>query len=160
MSLESSSRVVVIGGTSGIGLAVARAAASAGAQFVVASRSAQSVERALDQIPDATGQSMDVTSPESLDSFFADIGEFDQLVYTAGDALVRGFLHRLTPRSCWGIRRTGFSLCGNGSGAHLVRSGRELKHLFIAVGSESGLIYWNKAEWHRVASSAQRALAA
>lgn len=88
MSLTPSSRVVVLGGTSGIGLAVAVAAANAGAQVVVGSRSDQSVKRALALLPgNAVGRPVDVTAPESVRSFFAEIGEFDHLAYTAGGEL-------------------------------------------------------------------------
>lgn len=98
MSLTSTTRVVVLGGTSGIGLAVALVAAGAGAQVVVGSRSAQSVECALAQLPDnATGRPVDVASVESLQSFFAEVGEFDHLVYTAGDELVRATIADYTP---------------------------------------------------------------
>jgi NAD(P)-dependent dehydrogenase (short-subunit alcohol dehydrogenase family) len=98
VSLTSTTRVVVLGGTSGIGLAVALVAAGAGAQVVVGSRSAQSVECALAQLPDnATGRPVDVASVESLQSFFAEVGEFDHLVYTAGDELVRATIADYTP---------------------------------------------------------------
>jgi NAD(P)-dependent dehydrogenase (short-subunit alcohol dehydrogenase family) len=98
VSLTSSTRVVVLGGTSGIGLAVALAAAAAGAQVVVGSRSAGSVERALAQLPgSAAGRAVDVTSAGSLQSFFAEAGEFDHLAYTAGDALVRGVIADYSP---------------------------------------------------------------
>jgi NAD(P)-dependent dehydrogenase (short-subunit alcohol dehydrogenase family) len=97
VALNSASRIVVIGGTSGIGLAVARAAADAGAQVIIGSRSAASVERALAQIPAAAGQAVDVTSPESLKAFFAGTGEFDHLAYTAGDALVPCAIKDYTP---------------------------------------------------------------
>ncbi|GAA2543191.1 SDR family oxidoreductase [Winogradskya consettensis] len=98
MSLAPNSRVVIVGGTSGIGLAVATAAAATGADVVIGSRSAQSVERALAQLPGNTkGHTVDVTSPESLTSFFARAGEFDHLVYTAGDDLVRMPISDYTP---------------------------------------------------------------
>jgi NAD(P)-dependent dehydrogenase (short-subunit alcohol dehydrogenase family) len=91
MPFTSSTSVVVIGGTSGIGLAVAQAAAAAGARVTVGSRSAESVTRALATLPGgAHGRPVDVTSAASLTSFFADTGAFDHLVYTAGDDLVRG----------------------------------------------------------------------
>lgn len=90
VTLLSSSRVVVVGGTSGIGLAVARAAA-AHARVTIGSRSEESVKRALAELPGTVqGRAVDVTSPASLESFFAAAGPFDHLVYTAGDALVRG----------------------------------------------------------------------
>jgi NAD(P)-dependent dehydrogenase (short-subunit alcohol dehydrogenase family) len=90
VSLVSTSRVVVLGGTSGIGQAVAAAASTAGAHVVIGSRSAQAIERALAQRPSGvTGLPVDVTSPGSVRSFFTEIGEFDHLVYTAGDDLVR-----------------------------------------------------------------------
>lgn len=98
MSVTSSTRVVVLGGTSGIGLAMAVAAATADAQVVVGSRSAQSVERPLAQLPDtAVDRPVDVTAAGSLQSFFAEAGEFDHLVYTAGDELIRGVIADYTP---------------------------------------------------------------
>lgn len=99
MSLSPSTRVVVIGGTSGIGLAVAQATAKAGAQVMVGSRSEQSVKRALTLLPGhADGLPVDVTSAGSLESFFAEVGAFDHLVYTAGDALVRGMVTDYDPQ--------------------------------------------------------------
>ena len=91
MTFSPSTRVVVLGGTSGIGLAVASAAADAGAQVVIGSRSQRSVERALAELPaTVTGRPADVTDPGSVAAFFAATGAFDHLVYTAGDALARG----------------------------------------------------------------------
>ena len=93
MSLTPASRVVIIGGTSGIGLAVAQAAAAAGAGVVVGSRSEQSVKQALGVLPaNATGHPVDVTQPASLEAFFGQVGTFDHLAYTAGDDLVRGLI--------------------------------------------------------------------
>ncbi|MFJ8494997.1 SDR family oxidoreductase [Streptomyces sp. NPDC094038] len=82
-------RVVVIGGTSGIGLAVAEGAAREGARVVVASRRQESVDAALKTLPeDAEGQVLDATDEDALRAFFARIGPFDHLVYTAGDSLL------------------------------------------------------------------------
>lgn len=81
-------RVVVIGGTSGIGLATARTAAERGAQVVVVSARQASVQRALEQLPDgATGQVADVQDAVALDAAFDRIGPLDHLVYTSGEAL-------------------------------------------------------------------------
>ncbi|MET0424448.1 MAG: SDR family oxidoreductase [Actinoplanes sp.] len=90
MSLPPSARVVVIGGTSGIGLAVAQAVATAGAQVIVGSRSGHSAA-----LP---GRPVDVTSPASLAAFFAEVGAFDHLVYTAGDALARTVIADYDPQ--------------------------------------------------------------
>jgi NAD(P)-dependent dehydrogenase (short-subunit alcohol dehydrogenase family) len=82
-------RIVVIGGTAGIGLAVAEAAAREGAQVVVASRRQESVDGALKRLPEgAEGQVLDATDEEAVRGFFERIGGFDHLVYTAGEALL------------------------------------------------------------------------
>jgi NAD(P)-dependent dehydrogenase (short-subunit alcohol dehydrogenase family) len=84
-----SKRVIVIGGTSGIGLAVARAAASDGADVTVASARQSSVRRALAELPStANGRVLDVTDELAVESFFADLGDFDHLAYSAGETLV------------------------------------------------------------------------
>lgn len=90
MTITPTTRVVVLGGTSGIGLAVAGAAVRAGAQVVVGGRSAPSLQRALVQLGGtAGGHQVDVADASGLASFFAAVGAFDHLVYTAGDELVR-----------------------------------------------------------------------
>jgi len=84
----TSSRVVVVGGTSGIGFATARAALDAGAEVLVASAKQSSVDRALGQLPSgASGRALDVSDISAVEAFFTDIGKLDHLVYTAGEAL-------------------------------------------------------------------------
>ena len=62
MSLKNA-RVLVIGGTSGIGLGVASAAADRGAIPIVVSRRQPSVDRALAQLPDhARGATVDLSA--------------------------------------------------------------------------------------------------
>ena len=74
--------VVVIGGTSGIGLAVARHAQAAGATVTVASRDLQ---RAAADLPrNVAAEQVDLTSTASIGSLFARIGAFDHLVLSAG----------------------------------------------------------------------------
>ena len=78
--------VVVIGGSSGIGLAVARAAAAVGARVVIGSRSAANVEAALADLGQgAMGHPVDVGAEANVAGFFEAVGAFDHLVYTAGD---------------------------------------------------------------------------
>jgi NAD(P)-dependent dehydrogenase (short-subunit alcohol dehydrogenase family) len=81
-------RVVLVGGTSGIGLATARAAAHRGAEVVLVSARQASIDTALAVLPEtATGHAADVRDSAALDDVFGRIGQFDHLVYTAGDAL-------------------------------------------------------------------------
>ncbi|MEV0636720.1 SDR family oxidoreductase [Streptomyces sp. NPDC050619] len=82
-------RIVVIGGTGGIGFAVAEAAAREGAEVVVASRRKESVEAALERLPQgAEGQVLDVKDEDAVRGFFGRIGDFDHLVFTAGESLL------------------------------------------------------------------------
>jgi len=81
-------RVVIIGGTSGIGLATAHAAIDAGAHVVIASSRQSSVDAALGELSaDTTGRALDVLDPGAVQAFFNEIGEFDHLAYTAGESL-------------------------------------------------------------------------
>ncbi|MFH7339584.1 SDR family oxidoreductase [Streptomyces sp. KHY 26] len=82
-------RVVVLGGTSGIGLAVAEGAAAEGAEVVVASRRQENVDAALKRLPqDARGEVLDTTDEAAVRAFFERLGAFDHLVYTAGETLM------------------------------------------------------------------------
>ena len=79
-------KVVIVGGTSGIGLAVAEAALAQGAKVVVASSQQASVDAALKRLGDgAEGHAIDVNDEASVAGVFERIGAFDHLVYTAGD---------------------------------------------------------------------------
>ncbi|NAS20805.1 SDR family oxidoreductase [Herbidospora sp. NEAU-GS84] len=81
-------RVVVLGGTSGIGLATAEAAARQGAAVTVASSRRASVDRALAQLPEgAEGRVADLTDPAAVGAVLAEAGPVDHLVYTAGEPL-------------------------------------------------------------------------
>ncbi|MGA2045201.1 MAG: SDR family oxidoreductase [Roseiarcus sp.] len=90
-------RVVVLGGTSGIGLAVAEAAGRAGATLVVASSSQTNVQAAVARLPDRTeGQVVDLHDEAAVRAFFARTGAFDHLVFTAGESLQLGLLKDLS----------------------------------------------------------------
>jgi len=81
-------RVVVVGGSSGIGLAVAHQAASQGAKVVIVSSNAERIQKAVESISGgAEGQAVDVADEEAVATFFAKLGSFDHLVFTAGDSL-------------------------------------------------------------------------
>jgi NAD(P)-dependent dehydrogenase (short-subunit alcohol dehydrogenase family) len=79
-------RVVVIGGTSGIGFAIAERALGEGAQVVVASSSAKNVDAAAARLgAGASGSAVDVRDEASVAAFFERTGAFDHLAFTAGD---------------------------------------------------------------------------
>ncbi len=87
MTLKDS-RIVVLGGTSGIGLAVARAAISEGAEVVVGSSSTTRVSEAVAALGgNANGHAVDLSDEAATRAFFQRVGEFDHLAYTAGEPL-------------------------------------------------------------------------
>src|ERR1700721_4321354 len=96
-------RVVVLGGSSGIGLEVAKQAASQGASVVIVSSSAERVQKAVESVPgEAQGQAVDVSDERAVATFFSKLGAFDHLVFTAGDSL---HLHDLADTDLHQARR-------------------------------------------------------
>ena len=87
MSLNGN-RVVILGGTSGIGLATAKAAQREGAVVAVVSSRQQRVDRALASLDrGAEGHVVDLSDEAQVRKFFEHVGAFDHLVYTAGETL-------------------------------------------------------------------------
>jgi NAD(P)-dependent dehydrogenase (short-subunit alcohol dehydrogenase family) len=87
MSLDGR-RVVVLGGTSGIGFATAQAAQRKGAVVAVASSRQERVDRALASLDrGAEGHVVDLSDEAQVRRFFEHFGAFDHLVYTAGETL-------------------------------------------------------------------------
>jgi NAD(P)-dependent dehydrogenase (short-subunit alcohol dehydrogenase family) len=85
MSLDDK-RILVIGGGSGIGFAVAEAAVKAGAQVVVASTNAERTRSAATRLGNrASSATLDITSEDQVAKFFANSGQFDHIATTAGD---------------------------------------------------------------------------
>src|SRR5580658_3654683 len=83
-----SKRVVVLGGSSGIGLAVAEQAASQGARIVIASSNPERVQKAVEKLEgNAQGHTVDLSDESAIENLFAKLGAFDHLVFTAGDGL-------------------------------------------------------------------------
>src|SRR3954452_12690130 len=81
-------RIVVLGGSSGIGLATAQAAAREGASVVIASSRLARVEGAVATLPGgAEGHALNLTDAAAVRDLFARLGDFDHLVFTAGETL-------------------------------------------------------------------------
>jgi NAD(P)-dependent dehydrogenase (short-subunit alcohol dehydrogenase family) len=86
-------RIVLLGGSSGIGLATAQAAAREGASVVIASSRKTRVDQALATLPTgAEGHVLDVTDAAAVERMFGRLGGFDHLVFTAGETLQLGSL--------------------------------------------------------------------
>jgi NAD(P)-dependent dehydrogenase (short-subunit alcohol dehydrogenase family) len=89
----SGKRIVVLGGSSGIGLAAAAAAAREGANVVIASSRKERVDEALATLPTGTeGCVLDLADHDATQALFARLGSFDHLVFTAGETLQLGTL--------------------------------------------------------------------
>ncbi len=96
-------RVVILGGSSGIGLAVAEQTASQGAKVVIASSNAERVEKAIESLGgNAQGHTLDLSDEQAVETLFAKLGAFDHLVFTAGDSL---HLHELAATDLKQARR-------------------------------------------------------
>jgi NAD(P)-dependent dehydrogenase (short-subunit alcohol dehydrogenase family) len=84
-------RIVVLGGSSGIGLATAQAAAGEGAAVVIASSRKARVDEALATLPaGAEGHALDLADEAAVRALFAGLGPFDHLAFTAGETLQLG----------------------------------------------------------------------
>jgi NAD(P)-dependent dehydrogenase (short-subunit alcohol dehydrogenase family) len=84
----SNQRVVLLGGSSGIGLALAQQVVAQGATAIIASSNADRVRQAVATLNGkAEGHTLDLSKEQDIQSFFQNIGDFDHLVFTAGDTL-------------------------------------------------------------------------
>ena len=86
-SLEGKT-IVILGGSSGIGLATAQAAAAEGADLIIASGNQKRIDSALTTLPtNSRGFAVDLSQEENIRGFFGQLGALNHLVYTAGENL-------------------------------------------------------------------------
>lgn len=91
MSLKGK-RVVILGGTSGIGLATAKAFLDQSAQVIIASRSVSKLNEAKQALGgNVEGIEIDFRSEEKAAEFFTRVGKFDHLAVTAGEGAMGHF---------------------------------------------------------------------
>lgn len=84
--------VLIVGGSAGIGYAVAEAAADAGAHVIIAARDSARVAAAVARLGDGVrGETVDVRDEVSIRGLFARLGALDHVVVTTG------FDHAATP---------------------------------------------------------------
>ncbi len=88
--------VVVLGGTSGIGYAVAQACTQAGARVTVASRDPARVAAAVRTLgASSASREVDATDRAALDAFFRSTGAIDPLVLSLSSGGGAGFFREL-----------------------------------------------------------------
>ena len=96
-------RVVIMGGTSGIGLATAAKLTASGADVIVTGRDPERLKAVGDRA--ASAEQVDGTSPEQVRAFFERTGRFDHLVLAfSSDAIRPSPLPELT----WEHLKTAF----------------------------------------------------
>ncbi len=86
-------KIVIIGGSSGMGLATAKAAAAEEAQVIIASRSEEKLRQAQAQIKGSVEAiAVNVMDEGSVKSFFDRVGKFDHLTTPGSEAAMGLFL--------------------------------------------------------------------
>ncbi|MCW3480039.1 SDR family oxidoreductase [Neisseriaceae bacterium JH1-16] len=84
-------RILIIGGSAGMGLGAAQRLAKAGAEVLIAGRSQQRLDQAVASIEGhAAGYAADFTNSASLTALFARIGRIDHLVLAASSSAAWG----------------------------------------------------------------------
>ncbi len=117
-------KVVILGGTSGFGLATAKAAAVEGAEVIVVSRSQTNVDKALAELPKGTvGATLDVTDETAVKKFFDATEGLDHLVYCAGDALPAAVVTTEEARKFFEVRFWGMYTAARAASPYIRKGG-------------------------------------
>jgi NAD(P)-dependent dehydrogenase (short-subunit alcohol dehydrogenase family) len=119
-------RIVVLGGSAGIGRAVAEEAAREGARVVVASSNPARVAAAVAEMPGAEGHAVNLRAEPEVKAFFDRLGAIDHLVYTAGEELLLAPLDGLDlakARAFFELRFWGALSAVKAARPHLARDG-------------------------------------
>jgi len=80
-------KVIIVGGSSGIGMGIAKGVVAKGAQVIIASRSEERLRKAAKEIgKNVEFRVLDASKPDKVKAFFDKIDRFDHLVTTTHDA--------------------------------------------------------------------------
>lgn len=138
---------VVTGGSKGIGFAIAEGFLAAGANVVIAARSAEGLAQARDSLVEKAGDVqhiethvLDISEEESIDAFFerlrSDLPSLDVFVANAGAGSIKPFLE--ISRQQWddviGLNLTGGFLCVQ-KAARLMKEASPTNRSIIVVSS-------------------------
>ncbi|MFC5403343.1 SDR family oxidoreductase [Cohnella soli] len=89
-------RVIIMGGTSGMGFASAQMLAAGGAKVVITGRDGAKLEEALRQLGgNSSGECLDASSPEAVKAFYKRQGAFDHLIISVSGAKGAGNFREL-----------------------------------------------------------------
>ncbi|MGE1165724.1 SDR family oxidoreductase [Peribacillus simplex] len=93
-------KVVIIGGSSGVGFESAKQVIAQGAEVIIASRSEDKLQNAKEKLGDrATALILDTTQEQQVQSFFEKVGQFDYLVVSAAETSGGSFLQTDTAKA-------------------------------------------------------------
>ncbi|MFJ6721712.1 MULTISPECIES: SDR family oxidoreductase [unclassified Streptomyces] len=128
MNTYEGQRALIVGGTSGVGLATARAFAARGAETIIASRSPHKLKAALAELAPLAGkssaQALDIRSDTEVEQFAAAAGTFDHVVVSAAetpmgrvDTLTQADAYAAMDSKFWGAYRIARSVSVDPSGS-------------------------------------------
>jgi hypothetical protein len=159
MSLKDK-RIVILGGSSGIGFATAKAAADEGALVIVASSDQERVAKAQKQLPpSAEGHVLNLLDEGGIKSFFEKIGAYDHLVYTAGNTLLMAEQKDLSFQDAqvfFGVRYWGVFLATKYGAGQIRDSGSIVLSSGMAAGRPRKGRPWYRASAERLKRSRVR----
>lgn len=76
-------KIIIVGGSSGIGLSVAKSLSAEKAKVIIASSNSETLELAQKQLPNSVSAvQVDATNECSVNTFFNTVGTFDHLIVT------------------------------------------------------------------------------